>query len=162
MFASLQDAEETVVACCIDYEHAMRHALTVLPLRPFRSEVADDLDLIFYTLAGWLASGRYDGIENRENLMLLAEPDSGRNRDYRAWLGYLYWLQHPQAVFPDYARHLIDMLAKHYRLADAQLKAAREFRDLDPFGLGQATPQPVAPGREPRRKGGQHMGGIVL
>lgn len=154
----LAQAEEEAVAAAIDSERAMRIALSILAVDDFRSEVGDDLRLIFYTAAGWLAKGTYNTRTNRDRLLGLAENHTGNNRDLPAWEGYLEMLWCPWACVPEYVTTLCTVITENNRLFDARLEADRAWQER-PLRIESGPPSPAASAREPRKKGG-YMGGI--
>src|SRR3990167_5766910 len=68
---TVYDAERWLVGACIDHEVALLVALDSLPLHPFRSHRAQELERLFYTVAGWFDIGKFDGMKNRDRLSLL-------------------------------------------------------------------------------------------
>jgi len=154
----LAQAEEEAVAAAVDNEQAMRICLSILKVDDFRSECADDLRMIFYACAGWLAKGNYDPKTNRDRLLGLAEGHTGNNRDLPAWEGYLEMLWCPWATSKQYVTALCTAITETNRLFDARLEAEREWRSR-PLFAEPVPPSPAAPARAPRKKGG-FVGGI--
>ena len=64
-----EEMEWELVGACIESEKALRTALNILPLKPFRSGHKNFLHGVFYMLVGWLNTGRYNEQDNRKNLM---------------------------------------------------------------------------------------------
>ena len=60
--------EETIVSCVLCSEDCARIAAEVLPLKPFRSPVAEDLHVLFYWALGQLEHGTFDGLKNPDRL----------------------------------------------------------------------------------------------
>lgn len=152
---TLRQAEEEIVGACIDHEHAMASSLRILSVDDFRSEVADDLRLIYYTLAGWYERGAYDPATNRERLLDLAEPHDGNNRDLPAWEGCLDQLWCPWGTSEEYVETLCHVVTRYKRLADDTIEAIRQWnQDSILTRSGQVPPSPVAPRLGPPKGGG--------
>jgi len=156
----LVQAEEEAVAACIDNEAALRIALSILKVDDFRSEAADDLRMIFYAVAGWLANGTYDPQTNRDRLLGLAENHAGNNRDLPAWEGYLEMLWCPWATSAEYVTTLCTVITENNRLFDARMEAERAWRERPLRVEPVSPPSPAAPARGPTKKKGGFMGGI--
>lgn len=147
----LAQAEEEAVAAAIDNEQAMRIALSILKVDDFRSECADDLRMIFYACAGWLAKGTYDPQTNRDRLLGLAENHTGNNRDLPAWEGYLEMLWCPWATSAQYVTALCTAITETNRLFDARMEAELSWQNriLRDYERQVTPPSPVA-SRQPR------------
>jgi len=65
---ALDDIEAEVLGACIENEKALRLALDLLPLNPFRAYADAFRNGVFYVLAGWLAAGGYNEDTNRDVL----------------------------------------------------------------------------------------------
>ena len=159
---SLAEAEQELVAACLDSEVALRIAITVLEVGDFRSPQARDLFKVFYTLAGWLDMGTYDPETNRERMLGWAVKGTGENRDPEAWAGFLEMLWCKWAVVPEYVITLCTLIAETNRLADKRLDAEKAWRER-PLDGPASTPRPGAAQGGPRmRKGGAMSGGIQV
>lgn len=164
---SLREAEEEIVAACIESSDALEVCLGVLPVDDFRSEVAADLRIIFYTLAGWYENGTYNPDENFNRLLSLSEASTNNNRDYEAWHGLLDMLFCPGTNVPGYVEELCRAVTHDKALADAAVAAASAWRNETKLrdSLARQTPPPSAPPRrKPKRpqKEGGFMGGISI
>ena len=133
---TLYDAERWLVGACIDHELALLVALDRLPLHPFRSHRAQDLERLFYTVAGWFNLGRFDGMKNRERLGLLFHECNLAEEE--VWC--------PWGVVPEFVEALCDALTKRMGLEAAALAATKRWRDEYPLefwsepDLGSALP----------------------
>lgn len=78
---SLREAEESLVAACLDHEHAIVTAARELGVHPFRSEATFDLDRYYVTLLNAYISGSYDEHGNRDALAQLYPDEAWRVTD---------------------------------------------------------------------------------
>ena len=152
---TLYDAERWLVGACIDHELALLVALDRLPLHPFRSHRAQELERLFYTVAGWFDLGKYDGMKNRGRLSLLFHECNLVEEE--AWC--------PWAVVPPFVEALCGALTKRIGLEADALAATKPWRDEYPLevwsetALWPATPPPAAPPVS-RRRPPQSRGGV--
>ena len=165
---TLREAEEEIVAACIESSDALEVALSILAVDDFRSEVAADLRIIFYTLASWYENGSFDPDENFNRLLLLSEAQAGNNRDYEVWHGYLDMLFCPGTNVTGYVEELCRAVTHDKALADTATTAALAWRtqsNLQDNALARQTPPPSAPPRlrpkRPQKEGG-FMGGVTV
>lgn len=145
------EAEMQIFGGCIHHEHALVAALHQLPLEPFRSRDADEMNIAFYLLAGWLSQGTYDPETNEARLIAGARlwcyyPETAE--------GFLDLCWTPEMAAPEYAGALVADLARANRLDDEALTY--------PFLRGIPSPvlAPPPPAALAPVKGG--LGGIVV
>ena len=75
---NLRQAEESLVAACLDHEHAIITAARELGVHPFCSEVAFELDRYYVTLINAYVRGAYSELNNRRTLALIYPDDAFR------------------------------------------------------------------------------------
>ena len=123
---TLYDAERWLVGACIDHELALLVALDRLPLHPFRSHRAQELERLFYTVAGWFDLGKFDGMKNRERLGLLFKECNLAEEE--AWC--------PWGVVPEFVEALCDALTLTVELERTAIEANRQLHEDYPLSCG--------------------------
>ena len=135
--------EETVVACVLCSEDCLRIALAELPLKPFRSGIAENLHVIFYWAVGQLAIGTYDGVKNparlAEEMALKDWPGKWDEFEAFAWADS-FWS--PIMYHPAGFRELCRGLAAENVAVESHQKAVRanESNRHIMYALNQSLP----------------------
>lgn len=113
---TLRQAEESLVAACLDHEHAIIAAARELGPHPFRSEAAFELDRYYVTLINAYLSGAYSEHGNREALAQLYPDEAWRIRDE---------LFDGNTAVAAYCDDLVAAMRDTYAALDAALRSAR-------------------------------------
>lgn len=113
---TLRQAEEALIAACLDHEHALLTAARELGPHPFRSEVAFDLDRYYVTLINAYISGSYHEQGNRDALALVYPDDAWRIQEE---------LFDGNTAVAAYVDDLVAALRGTYDALDDALRAAR-------------------------------------
>lgn len=146
---TLRQAEESLVAGCLDHTHALLAAARELGPHPFCSEAMLDLDKYYVTLINAYLSGSYNEQGNREALALLYPEEEWHIREE---------LFDGNTAVAAYVEDLVAALRDTYAAHNAAIAAARALYET-PVALQVITSAAPTPS-QPRQQ--RYTGGIAL
>lgn len=138
---NLRQAEESLVAACLDHEHAIVAATRELGLHPFRSEAAWELDRYYVMLVNAYVRGCYSESENRTVLALVYPDDDFRIKDD---------LYDGNTAVAAYCDALIEALRDTYDAQDTVVRAVMAITDAPIYLVPGSPPPAPRPLRRPR------------
>ena len=129
----LWQAEEALLAACLDHEYALVTAARELGPHPFRSEYTLDLDIYYTWLLNAYLAARYDEQENRARLSARYPNAKWQIEDQ---------LFNGNTSIAAYADDLVMALRETYAAQDRAVAAAR-FLSETPINLEPGFPVPA-------------------
>lgn len=148
---NLRQAEESLVAACLDHEYAIVTAPRELGLHPFRSDAAFELDSYYVTLINAYIRGCYSEAANRDILCVIYPEDSFHIQDE---------LYDGNTAVSAYVDALIAALRETYDAQDMAVRAARALTETSIYLVPGSPPPALRPLRRPKPpdKGGTMRG----
>lgn len=154
---NLRQAEESLVAACLDHEYALVTAARELGAHPFRSEVAWELDRYYVTLINAFVRGAYSDLNNRRTLAIIYPDDSYRIETE---------LFDGNTAVNEYVDALIEALRETYDAQELAVRAAEALTETAIYLVPWSPPtalRPLQPLRRPRPPDeGGSMRGLAL
>jgi hypothetical protein len=148
---NLRQAEEALVAGCLDHTYALVTAARELGVHPFRSECAFELDKYYVSLINMYISGCYNELGNREALALAYPEDAFRVEDD---------LFDGNTAVDEYVDALVAALRETYDAQDEAVRAAMALTETAIYLKPGSPPTAPRPLRRPKPpdKGGSMRG----